>query len=80
MVSEFGATEPGIGGRTQEAPDRTDDKETQQCGKTNQAFCSAQKAFSAAAEELRGNVTNQPLTALLLAGAIGAAIGYFVKR
>jgi uncharacterized protein YjbJ (UPF0337 family) len=79
--NEFEGTARDIGGQTQDAVGgTTGDTETQLCGKANQAFCTAQKTFSAAAEELRENVTNQPLTALLLAGAIGVAIGYFVKR
>ncbi len=81
MANEFEASEPGIGDKAQDAVDRmTGDTDTLLCGKASQTFCTAQKTFSAAAEELRGNVNKQPLTALLFAGAIGAAIGYFAKR
>jgi uncharacterized protein YjbJ (UPF0337 family) len=81
MVNEFEGTARDIGGQTQDAPGgTTSDTETQLCGKANQAFCTAQKTFRAAMEGLSENVTNQPLTALLLAGAIGVAIGSFVKR
>lgn len=81
VVSEFEASEPDIGGKAQDAVDRTTgDTDTPLCSKVSQTFCTAQKTFSAAANELRGNVIKQPLTALLFAGAIGAALGYFAKR
>jgi uncharacterized protein YjbJ (UPF0337 family) len=83
MVSknEFEGTARDIGGRAQEAVGGIiGDTETQLRGKANQAFGTAQKTFGAAAEELREDVANQPLMALLLAAAAGAAIGYFVKR
>ena len=79
--NEFEGTARDIGGQTQDAVGgTTGDTEKQLCGKANQAFCTAQKTLSAGLEELRENVTDQPLTALLLVGAIGAAIGYLVKR
>ena len=78
--NEFDGTARDIGGQTPDAPGGTTGDTEALCGKGNQAFCTAQKTLSAALEELRENVTNQPLTALLLVGAIGAAIGYLVKR
>ena len=81
MVNENEFEGTDIGGQTPDGPGgTTGDTEALLCGQANQAFCTAQKTLSAALEELRENVTNQPLMALLLVGMIGAALGYLVRR
>jgi hypothetical protein len=49
-------------------------------GKVNQFAGQAQKTFGAATEELRDNVSNQPLTALAIVGGLAFAIGFLARR
>ena len=66
--NEVEGTVRDIGGKVQDAVGGlTGDTATQMKGKLNQAAGQVQKTFGAAAEELRENVTQQPLTALALA-------------
>jgi ElaB/YqjD/DUF883 family membrane-anchored ribosome-binding protein len=58
----------------------TGDARTQMKGKMNQAAVQAQKTFGAAADELRENVTQQPLTALALAAGVALLVGFLVRR
>jgi uncharacterized protein YjbJ (UPF0337 family) len=79
--NEVEGTIRDLGGKVQDAVGGlTGDTATQAEGKMNQAYGKAQKTFGAAAEELRDNVKNQPLTAMMIVGAIGVAIGLLAKR
>lgn len=70
-----------IGGRVQDAVGGlTGDAATQAKGKWNQAAGAAQKTFGAAADEVRDNVTAQPLTALVLVGAVAFVLGFLARR
>ncbi len=70
-----------IGGKIQDAAGGlTGDADTQASGKWNQVAGKAQKSFGDAAEEVRDNVSNQPLTALAIAGGIGLALGWLFSR
>jgi hypothetical protein len=40
----------------------------------------AQKTFGAAADEIRENVSNQPLTALAIVGGVFFALGFLARR
>ncbi len=49
-------------------------------GKWEQVACQAQKTLDAAAEELRGNVMQQPLAALAVAGGTAFVLGLLLAR
>src|ERR1700731_5130767 len=79
--NEFEGTARDIGGKVQDAVGGlTGYTATQMKGKLNQAAGQAQKTFGAAAEELRENVTQQPLTALALAAGVAFLVGFLAAR
>jgi uncharacterized protein YjbJ (UPF0337 family) len=70
-----------LGGKVQDAiGGLTGDVGTQARGKWNQAAGKAQKTFGNAAEELRENVVDSPLTALAIVGGIFFALGFLARR
>jgi len=79
--NEVEGTIRDLGGKVQDAVGGlTGDTKTQAEGKYNQAFGKAQKTFGAAADEIRENVSNQPLTALALVGGVCLALGFLMRR
>jgi uncharacterized protein YjbJ (UPF0337 family) len=83
MVDEntFEGTARDLGGKVEDAVGGlTGDMGTQAQGKYDQLMGKAQKTFGSAADGVRDNVTNQPLTALLVVGAIGLALGFLARR
>ncbi len=79
--NEFAGTARDLGGKVQDAiGGLTGDTATQAKGKLNQACGKAQKTFGAAADELRDNVTDSPLTALAVVAAVAFAVGFLVKK
>jgi len=79
--NEFEGAARDLGGKVQDAVGGlTGDTKTQAEGKYNQMAGKAQKTFGAAADEIRENVTNQPLTALAIVGGIFFALGFLAKR
>ncbi len=79
--NEVEGTVRDLGGKVQDAVGGlTGDTKTQAEGKYNQMAGKAQKTFGAAADEIRENVTNQPLTALAIVGGIFFALGFLAKR
>jgi uncharacterized protein YjbJ (UPF0337 family) len=79
--NEVEGTVRDLGGKVQDAVGGlTGDAKIQAEGKLNQAYGKAQKTFGAAAEEIRDNVTNQPLTAIMIVGALGALLGFLARR
>lgn len=77
-----------VGGKIQDAVGGlTGDAGTQAEGKANQLVGKAQGSLGAAAGEARDlgqhlttRVKNQPMTALLIAGGAGLALGLFMRR
>ncbi len=70
-----------LGGKVQDAVGGlTGDAATQAEGKWNQAAGKAQKTFGAAAEEIRENVADKPLTALGIAAGVFFVLGYLMRR
>jgi uncharacterized protein YjbJ (UPF0337 family) len=79
--NEVEGTVRDFGGKVQEAVgDLTGDTAAQAEGKWNQAAGKAQKTFGAAADEVREQVVDKPLTALAIVGLACLAIGYLSKR
>ncbi len=79
--NEFEGAARDLGGKVQDAVGGlTGDVETQARGKWNQAAGKAQKTFGNAAEELRENVVDSPLTALAIVGGIFFALGFLARR
>jgi len=79
--NEFEGTIRDLGGKVQDAVGGlTGDVNTQAKGKWNQAAGKAQQTFGQAADELRDNITNSPLTALALVGGIFFALGFLARR
>jgi len=79
--NEFEGAARDLGGKVQDAiGGLTGDVETQARGKWNQAAGKAQKTFGNAAEELRENVADSPLTALAIVGGIFFALGFLARR
>ncbi len=79
--NEFEGAARDLGGKVQDAVGGlTGDVETQARGKWNQAAGKAQKTFGNAAEELRENVADSPLTALAIVGGIFFALGFLARR
>ena len=70
-----------LGGKVEDAVGGlTGDPETQLAGKWNQAAGKAQKTFGAAADEIRENVADKPLTALAVAAGVFFALGYLMRK
>ncbi len=70
-----------LGGRVQGAiGGLTGDTGTQAAGKWNEVAGHAQRTFGEAADEVRQSVTNKPLTALALVGAMFFAFGFLARR
>ena len=70
-----------LGGKVQDAVGGlTGDTSTQAEGKWNQAAGKAQKTFGAAADEIRDNVADKPLTALAVAAGLFFALGYLLRK
>jgi uncharacterized protein YjbJ (UPF0337 family) len=79
--NQFEGMARDIGGKVQDAAGGlTGDEQMQAKGKVNQFAGQAQKTFGAATEELRDNVSNQPLTALAIVGGLAFAIGFLARR
>lgn len=79
--NEIEGTAREFGGRVQDAiGGLTGDACTQAKGKWNQAAGKAQQTFGDAAEELRENVSNSPLTALAIVGAACLVLGFLARR
>ncbi len=79
--NEFAGAARDLGGKVQDAiGGLTGDTETQAKGKVNQAAGKAQKTFGTAADELRDNVADSPLTALAVVAAFAFAIGFLVRK
>jgi len=79
--NEFEGTARDIGGKIQDSVGGlTGDTETQARGKVNQAAGKAQKTFGAAAEELRDNVSDSPLTALAIVAALAFGVGFLMRK
>ncbi len=79
--NEVEGTVRDLGGKVQDAVGGlTGDTKTQAEGKYNQMAGKAQKTFGAAADEVRENVTNQPLTALAIVGSVFFALGFLARR
>jgi uncharacterized protein YjbJ (UPF0337 family) len=79
--NEIEGTIRDVGGKVEDAVGGlTGDTKTQAEGKFDQLAGKAQKTFGAAADEVRENVSNQPLTALAVVGAVCLAIGFLVRR
>jgi uncharacterized protein YjbJ (UPF0337 family) len=83
MVDEnqFEGAARDLGGKVQDAVGGlTGDASTQAKGKLNQVSGKAQKTFGDASEELRSNVRDRPLTALVIVGGIFFALGLLTRR
>jgi uncharacterized protein YjbJ (UPF0337 family) len=79
--NEVEGTVRDFGGKVQDAVGGlTGDTSTQVEGKWNQAAGQAQKTFGAAAEEIRDQVTDKPLTALALAAGAFFALGFLMRK
>jgi len=79
--NEFEGAARDLGGKVQDAVGGlTGDAATQAEGKWNQAAGKAQKTFGAAADEIRDNVADKPLTALALAAGVFFVLGYLMRR
>ena len=79
--NEFEGAARDLGGKVQDAiGGLTGDVDTQAQGKWNQAAGKAQKTFGNAAEEIRDNISDSPLTALAIVGGIFFALGFLARR
>lgn len=79
--NEVEGTFRDLSGKVQDAVGGlTGDTKTQAEGKYNQMAGKTQKTFGAAADEVRENVTNQPLTALAIVGSVFFALGFLARR
>ncbi len=79
--NEFEGAARDLGGKVQDAVGGlTGDVETQAQGKWNQAAGKAQKTFGAAADEIRENVADKPLTALAVAAGVFFVLGYLMRK
>jgi uncharacterized protein YjbJ (UPF0337 family) len=79
--NEFEGMARDLGGKVQDAVGGlTGDTSTQAEGKWNQAAGKAQKTFGAAADEIRDNVADKPLTALAVAAGLFFALGYLLRK
>jgi uncharacterized protein YjbJ (UPF0337 family) len=79
--NEFEGAAQDLGGKVQDAVGGlTGDAGLQAEGKWNQAAGQARKTFGAAAEEVRENVKEQPLTALAVVAGVAFLLGFFSRR
>jgi uncharacterized protein YjbJ (UPF0337 family) len=79
--NEIEGTIRDVGGKVEDAVGGlTGDTKTQAEGKFDQLAGKAQKTFGAAADEVRENVSNQPLTALAVVAGVFFALGFLAKR
>ena len=79
--NEFEGAARDFGGKFQDAVGGlTGDASLQAKGKWNQAAGKEQKTICEASYELRGNVTNNPLTALAIVGGVCFALGFLARR
>jgi uncharacterized protein YjbJ (UPF0337 family) len=79
--NEIEGTIREVGGKVEDAVGGlTGDTKTQAEGKFDQLAGKAQKTFGAAADEVRENVSNQPLTALAIVAGVFFALGFLAKR
>jgi uncharacterized protein YjbJ (UPF0337 family) len=79
--NEFEGAARDLGGKVQDAVGGlTGDAEIQAEGKWNQAAGKAQKTFGAAADEIRDNVVDKPLTALAVAAGVFFVLGYLMRK
>jgi uncharacterized protein YjbJ (UPF0337 family) len=79
--NEFGGAAREFGGRVRDAVGGlTGDASTQAKGKWNQAAGQVQRTFGEASDELRENVTSNPLLALAIVGGVGFALGFLARR
>ncbi len=79
--NEIEGTVRDLGGKVQDAVGGlTGDAKTQAEGKWNQAAGKAQKTFGAAADEIRDNVVDKPLTALAVAAGAFFVLGFLMRR
>ncbi len=79
--NEFEGMARNLGGKVQDAVGGlTGDASTQAKGKLNQAAGKAQQTFGAAADEIRDNVVDKPLTALAVAAGLFFALGFLARR
>ncbi len=79
--NEFEGAARDLGGKVQDAVGGlTGDASTQVEGKWNQAAGKAQKTFGAAADEIRDNVVDKPLTALAVAAGLFFALGFLLRK
>ena len=70
-----------LGGKVQDAVGGlTGDASIQAEGKWNQAAGKAQHTFGAAADEIRDNVVEKPLTALAVAAGLFFVLGFLARR
>ncbi len=70
-----------LGGRVQDAVGGlTGDARIQAKGKWNQAAGSAQRTLGTAADELRENVIEKPLSALALVAGVSFLAGFLLRR
>ncbi len=75
---EGGARE--LGGKAEELLGNvTGDAKTQAEGKIDQITGRAQRTFGAAADEVRGNVADQPLTALAVVAGVAFIAGFLLR-
>ena len=83
MVDEnqFGGAARDFSGKVQDAVGGlTGDASTQTKGKWNQAAGQVQRTFGDASDELRENVTSNPLLALAIVGGVSFALGFLARR
>jgi uncharacterized protein YjbJ (UPF0337 family) len=83
MVDEnaFEGAARDLGGKIQDAVGGlTGDASTQAQGKWNQAAGKPQRTFGEASDELRDNVTSNPLITLAIVGGVCFALGYLARR
>ncbi len=79
--NEIEGTAQDLGGKVEDAVGGlTGDTELQAEGKWNQAAGQAKKTFGAAAEEVRENVKEQPLTALAVVAGVAFVLGFLSRR
>ncbi|OYV39084.1 MAG: hypothetical protein B7Z80_08255 [Rhodospirillales bacterium 20-64-7] len=70
-----------LGGKAEEMLGNvTGDTKSQVEGQIDQMAGRAQRTFGAAADEVRGNVADQPLTALAVVAGIAFVAGFLLRR
>jgi hypothetical protein len=78
--NEFEGAARDFGGKAQDAVEGLGGDACAQAGKLGQAACKAQRTFGEASNELRDNVTSNPLTALAIVGGVCFALGLLARR